>query len=171
MLRILYFIFSLWLLAPAAQAQDAPEQSNGDSAFADNLLAGMNDVEYASYIHAFVAVMEKGKPHTTYQWNTSNAIGKIIAGENFVTKTHQHCRGFSESYNVGQGSQFITGIACRNEQKGWCKLRATSTPTCHLTHPGGIEGMILDTNIALDRLSNGATQMQNNFNSFKMNLP
>jgi hypothetical protein len=156
-------------LFPLVALADPPQ--NGNSAFAVNLFSKMNEMEYASYITTFAKVIGQGEAGKIYDWSTAQAQGKISVGPFFLTKTRQYCRPFSESYAVGKETQTFHGIACRDKQGGWCKLREHSAYNCALVHPGGFDGWLLDTSVEIDRLNNSVQRTTYQWNSFTSSLP
>ena len=154
-------LLPVWALAQAEPSSVAPvvppasppiKLENGNSYFHTNLFANMNEVERSTYNKNFVDVMEAGEPGKRYSWSIDRALGELRLFDTFSSKSGITCHRYSEWYQLGNIRQSYNGMACRKAERSWCKLRNTSTPTCELQKPGGVDGMIIDSTVKIQKL-------------------
>ena len=140
---------SLPQLAPAAAPRATPaagapalvepvtKQEDGDSAFATDLYALMNDQERATYSQNFYWAMSNTPTLQIHTWNGGNIAGSLRPNDLFTNKDGAHCRHFSEALKVHTIQQTMSGTACEQGGGAWCKLKPNATPACGLGGNGG----------------------------------
>jgi surface antigen len=117
-------------------------QENGDSAFATDVYAIMNDQERAYYSSVFYKVMQATPDGQSGDWAFYNINGTLRPTATFKNNVGGTCRRFTEVLKVHHVQQTITGIACAKGDGSWCKLKSTATPSCGLGHsPGAFDGL------------------------------
>ena len=138
--------------APAAAPKPVTvEDANG--AFAKNALATLEENEYRTYGHFFYNMMNTQEGEGLRDWKTQHASGVISASAPFEGAFHSECRRYAERYTVGAVIQQRSGITCKDKKSAaWCKLRATSLPTCELNKNGGMTEFFGDTGVSIHDL-------------------
>lgn len=124
---------------PIVQAVTVKE--DGDSNFATDIYALMNEQERAAYSQHYywaMASLPNGQVHT---WNYYNIAGTLRANDTFQNNSGVTCRRFNEVLKVHHIQQTISGTACQQGGGSWCKLRPNATPACGLS---GSSGGVLD---------------------------
>ena len=139
--------------APATLEPATPpvKLEDGNSYFHTDLFAQMNDSERGYYNQTFVNVMTSGSEGKPYKWEIGRLKGEMTLRDTFTNASKMPCHRFSEWYQLGNIRQTYRGIACMKEEKSWCKLRPNSTPTCNLSKPGGIDGLIIDSQVKMQK--------------------
>ncbi len=123
---------------PAVVIEPVLKREDGDSAFATDLYASMNDAERSAYSqHYYWAMSHLGKDEV-HRWASNNINGALRAGDVFTNNSGVHCRHFSEVLKVHTIEQTITGIACEQGNGTWCKLKPNATPACGLGYSPGL---------------------------------
>lgn len=111
---------------------------DGNSAFANDVYKQMTDPERAYYSQMYFWVMSNVPDGQTHSWSNIDIAGSIRPDKSFVNKAGEKCRYFGEVLKVHAVQQNITGLACQNGSKGWCKLNVNATPACGLGHKPGM---------------------------------
>ncbi len=111
---------------------------NGNSAFANDVYKQMTEQERAYYSQMYFWVMTNVPDGQTHSWTNIDIAGSIRPDKSFTNKSGEKCRYFGEVLKVHAVQQSITGLACQNGAKSWCKLGATATPACGLGHKPGV---------------------------------
>ncbi len=112
-------------------------RENGDSAFAADLYALMNDAERAYYSQVFFWAMTNLPTGQGQAWTNGNTNGSFTPTKTFTNNSGSTCRNFSETLKVRSIQQSLTGIACVKADGSWCKLKPNATAACNL---GGKRG-------------------------------
>lgn len=134
--------------APAAPRAAAPAnapnhidtvtlQEDGDSNFATDTYAMMNELERKYYSYYFYQAMSTAPDGQAQQWSYFNIAGTLRPNDSFTNKNGVRCRHFNEVLKVHHVQQTISGTACAQEGGGWCKLKPNATPACGLSAPSG----------------------------------
>ena len=115
---------------------------DGDSAFATDTYAMMNEQERAAYSHAFYNAMSTVPDGQSKEWSFYNIQGSLRPISTFKNSSDRYCRKFTEVRKVHRIQQTITGTACADSGGTWCKLKVNATPQCGLGHtPGMFDGI------------------------------
>ena len=118
------------------------KEEDGDSAFATDTYATMNDFERAAYSKNFYAIMSTTPNGQARSWTFYNIQGVIRPLSIFNNKNGRVCRKFTEVLKVHRIQQTISGTACDNGGGTWCKLKVNATPQCGLGHkPDPLDGL------------------------------
>ena len=127
---------------PAAKpgiVEPVRRREDGDSDFATDLYASMNDAERRYYSTIFYSTMNNVADGTPFVWTNANMTGTITPSRSFANNNGKPCRMFTEVLKVHAIEQNISGTACDRGDGGWCKLKPNATPACGLsTGYGGI---------------------------------
>jgi surface antigen len=80
---------------------------------------------------------------TAQSWKFYNIHGSIRPVSTFRNKSGVVCRKFTEVLKVHRIQQTLSGTACDNGERTWCKLRPNATPACNLggKMPGMFDGL------------------------------
>ncbi len=116
---------------------------DGNASFSKNLMKAMNEQQRQRYTLAFYHAMNLVPAGETYNWKSISMFGYFKMKENFVSKSGMICRKYEELISLQGHNQQFDNMACqyRNNPKNWCRLRATSTPSCEIsgTPPSGFD--------------------------------
>lgn len=124
------------LIEPVEKIED------GDSAFATDTYAMMSEPERAAYSQAFYSAMSTVPDGQVKQWSYYNIQGALRPISTFNNANGTVCRKFTETLKVHRVQQTISGTACDNGARTWCKLKVNATPRCGLGHsPGAFDGL------------------------------
>ncbi|MFZ4542136.1 MAG: hypothetical protein ACOYNL_10145 [Rickettsiales bacterium] len=124
------------LIEPVTKIED------GDSAFATDTYVTMTDLERAAYSKAFYDTMSSKPDGEAFSWTYYNIKGSLRPTRTFHNSKGIVCRDFNEVLKVHQVQQTVTGIACDNGARTWCKLKSTATPECGLGYnPNFFQGV------------------------------
>lgn len=113
------------------------KREQGDSAFATDLYALMDDDQRNYYSHYYYWAMSHVPDGKTQHWTNGNTHGSFTPTRTFTNNAGGTCRQFREMLKVRHIEQQLTGIACLKSDQTWCKLRPNATPACGL---GGKRG-------------------------------
>lgn len=113
------------------------KKEDGDSNFATDLYALMNEQERIQYSQNFYYAMNSVADGQIHNWAHFNINGSIRPNTTFENNSGVRCRTFSEGLKVHTIQQTITGIACRQPDATWCKLKPNATPSCGLSTETG----------------------------------
>jgi surface antigen len=141
-------------LQPAPATQKAPKgappviqpvtkREDGDSVFATDLYALMNEQERLQYSGAYYTAIGTIPDGQAHAWSFHNIHGSITPTLTFTNRVGETCREFREVLKVQHIQQTLTGTACPTGQGGWCKLKPNATPGCGLGghKPGIFDGI------------------------------
>lgn len=118
------------------------KREDGDSAFATDAYALMNEQERGHYSANFYKIMSSTPDGRADSWSYYNIHGTLRPTHSFKNNSGTVCRSFSEVLKVHHLQQTISGTACDNGGGTWCKLKPNATPACGLGHsPGALEGI------------------------------
>lgn len=115
------------------------KREDGNSKFATDLYALMNENERAYYSQVFYWAMNVLQDGQQQRWENGNSYGSFKLVKSFENKSGERCRTFSETLKVRTTEQAIDGTACENGAGSgkWCKLKLNATHACNL---GGKHG-------------------------------
>lgn len=118
---------------------------NGNSVFSSDPLDSMSKQELMNYSQVFYWAMDNLADGASHEWAFYNTNGTITPLSSFDNNHGRSCRRFKEVLKVHEVQQNISGVACPQDEGGWCKLRNNSTPACGLGRKGGIGSWWQDT--------------------------
>lgn len=122
--------------------QQVTKVEDGDSAFATDTYAMMNEQERAAYSRAFYSAMSTVPDGQSKEWSFYNIQGSLRPISTFRNSSDRVCRKFTETLKVHNIQQTISGKACADSGGTWCKLKVNATPQCGLGHtPGAFDGI------------------------------
>lgn len=129
---------------PQQRSAQAPRQApqpveavrtreDGNSAFATDLYALMDDEQRGYYSQFFFWAMNHLPDGQTQGWANGNTEGSFTVTRTFLNASGASCRNFTEVLKVRHIEQTLSGVACpRGADGGWCKLKPNATAACGL---------------------------------------
>lgn len=110
------------------------EVQNGDSMFAEDILARFNEHQMKSYNKEFSEVIVYGEDNKSYGWKVSDkTFGMFTPGKRYTAKNGIICRPYAELISIRGLTQKKYQRACRYvDSENWCSLPLDAIESCEI---------------------------------------